>query len=78
MRKERKRHKYGEMKNLKKFLKRKNVSYRDLADILGISLDAVNNKLNGYTPMTVSEMNAVVDELDMKMSEVFECFMWGD
>ncbi len=78
MRKERKQHKYGEMKNLKKFLKRKNISYRELADILGISLDAVNNKLNGYTAMTVSEMNTVVDEFDMKMSEVFECFMWGD
>ena len=78
MRKERKKHKYGEMKNLKKFFKRKNISYRELADILGIGLDTVNNKLNGYTPMTVSEMNTIIYELDMKTSEVFECFMWGD
>lgn len=78
MRKERKKHKYGEMKNLKKFFKRKNISYRELADILGIGLDTVNNKLNGYTPMTVPEMNTIIYELDMKTSEVFECFIWGD
>lgn len=77
MRKERKKHKYGEMKNLKKFFRRKNISYRELADILGIGLDTVNNKLNGYTPMTVSEMNTIIYELDMKTREVFECFAWA-
>lgn len=66
------------MKSLKKFLKRKNISYRELAGILGISLDAVNNKLNGYTPMTVSEMNTVVDEFDMKMSETAKFFLSGE
>lgn len=70
--------KYTELKRLKKFLKRKNITYNKLSKILDISLDAVNNKLNGYTEMTVPEMNTIIYELDMKTSEVFECFMWGD
>ena len=47
--------KYTELKRLKKFLKRKNITYNKLSKILDISLDAVNNKLNGYTEMTVIE-----------------------
>ncbi len=37
--------KYTELKRLKKFLKRKNITYNKLSKILDISLDAVNNKL---------------------------------
>ena len=38
--------KYEEMTNLKKLIKRKNISYRKLAEDMQMSLNAINNKLN--------------------------------
>lgn len=66
--------KYAELVQLKKFLKRKNISYGQLASILGISIDAVNNKLNGYTDLTLSEMNSLIYKFDMSTSDVMKYF----
>ena len=48
--------KYPEMVELKRFLHKKNITYRKLSEIIGISLDAANNKLNGYTDFNRHEM----------------------
>ena len=52
--------KYEEMTNLKKLIKRKNISYRKLAEDMQMSLNAINNKLNGYTVFNIYEAEKTV------------------
>ena len=40
---------------LKRYLRHKNVSYRDFASATGMSLSCANNKINGYWPFWVYE-----------------------
>lgn len=70
--------KYFELKELKKFLKRRNISYKRLSDELGISIDAVNNKLNRYTSLNICEMNQMVMLFNMKPSDISRFFVMGD
>lgn len=51
--------KYDEFTALKKLIKRKNYSYRKLALESGISLNAINNKLNGYTALNIDEAKKI-------------------
>ena len=69
--------KYDELKELKNYLKRKNCSYKNLSNVLGISIDAINNKLNGYTLLNISEMNQIVSNFDMSTKDINRCFLPG-
>lgn len=52
----RKKRKYIERAALKKFLQRRCISYRKLAAIMGMGVDSVNAKLNGYRDFTLTEI----------------------
>lgn len=41
---------------LKQFLQRRCISYRKLAAIMGMGVDSVNAKLNGYRDFTLTEI----------------------
>ena len=67
--------KYPKLTELKKFMYRRNVSYRKAADEIHISLDAINNKMNGYTDFSKSEMIALAKLLKMTETEFIKAFM---
>ena len=72
-----KKRKYAELRELKKFLKKKNFSYKMLSDELGISIDAINNKLNGYTLLNINEMKHMVTLFNMKPVDINKYFIIG-
>lgn len=69
-----KKRKYDEMKALKGLIKRKNISYRMFAEKMEMSLDAINNKLNGYTAFNLHEAEKIIKILDIRENEVNKYF----
>lgn len=67
--------KYAEKRNLKKFLRARCLSYRKFCKILGISLDALNNKLNGYTPFTLADVADISIYFDLDASQICKLFL---
>lgn len=51
--------KYSEFSNLKILMKRRKYSYKKLSDEIGLSIDAINNKLNGYTALNIEEAKRI-------------------
>ena len=73
-----KKRKYTELSELKECLKKKNCSYKKLSDELGISIDAVNNKLNGYTLLNINEMKRMVMLFDMNPGDINRLFITNE
>lgn len=61
---------YCELKELKKLLKRKNLSYRGLSKTIAISTDALNNKLNGYSCFNSEEILKVAKALRISVNDI--------
>ncbi len=72
-----KKQKAPELKELKKLLHRKNISYKRLSKRLNISVDAVNNKLNGYTLFNSIEILKISQFLNIEKGNIFKYF-WSD
>ena len=72
-----KKQKAPELKELKKLLHRKNISYKHLSKRLNISVDAVNNKLNGYTLFNSIEILKISQFLNIEKGNIFK-FFWSD
>ena len=72
-----KKQKAPELKELKKLLHRKNISYKRLSKRLNISVDAVNNKLNGYTLFNSIEILKNSQFLNRDKGNIFKYF-WSD
>jgi len=69
-----KKKKFQEMTELKLLIKKRNYSYRKLAECMNISLDAVNNKLNGYTALTLSDAEKIIHILGINSKDVNKYF----
>ena len=65
---------YPEMVELKRLLHKKNISYRKLSEMTGISLDATNNKMNGYQDFKKSEMIAISKSLGLTPIQFIKVF----
>ena len=69
-----KKKKFEEMTELKRLIKKKNYSYRVMAKEMNISLDAFNNKINGYTAINLSEAEKMIDILGINERDVNRYF----
>ena len=49
--------------NIRAEMARHRVRQRDLASRLGISQQAMSNRLNGITPLTAKEIQTIADEI---------------
>ena len=66
--------KYTDKIVLKKLAKRKRITYRKIAEITGLSLNAINSKMNGYTDITVTEAKLFMSALSIKTEEMAKYF----
>lgn len=66
--------KYTDKIALKKLAKRKRITYRKIAEITGLSLNAINSKMNGYTDITVTEAKLFMSALSIKTEEMAKYF----
>lgn len=64
-----------ERKDLKKFLHKKNARYRNLAQMINISRDALFNKLNGYTEFKAVEIKKLADIFNLSPEQVYKFFI---
>lgn len=71
---EQKKKKYPERMKLKKQMQKQNVTYRMLSGVLGISLDASNNKMNGYTDWTLMEIKKIAEYLNLNPAQIHNLF----
>lgn len=61
---------YHDLRALKGLLKEKNINYESLAKNTGISISALNNKLNGYTVFNTNEVDAIVAYLQISPADI--------
>ena len=61
---------YCELKELKRLLKRKSLSYRSFSKSISISTDALNNKLNGYSCFNAAEICKISKVLKISSSDI--------
>lgn len=54
---------------IKARMKEKNVTQKDIANILGIAPPTVSQKINGVRPMDLNEAEAIAKKLDIMPSE---------
>ena len=62
--------KYPELKKLKGRMVEMGETYRSMSDKTEISLNTLNNKLNGYTLFDISEVASVCSILKIKPAEI--------
>ena len=65
----------GSLENLKEYMKIRGWSYRKLSGCTGISVDAINNKLNGRTYFTSYEIGLVCKALRIPKEDIAKYFI---
>ena len=59
---------------LKKQMKEKGVTQKDLAEAIGIAPPTVSQKLNGIRPLELSEARIIAEKLEINAGEFGEFF----
>lgn len=70
-----KKRKYAELNALKGRIREKGTSYRKIADEMGMGANTLSDKINGFYPFYVSEMEALAILLDIAPKDVVHFFM---
>ncbi|WP_201800589.1 helix-turn-helix domain-containing protein [Defluviitalea raffinosedens] len=66
--------KHPELVALKGKIREQKQSYRTLGKEIGMSVDALNNKINGYSIFNLDEVNKIVEALHIDPSEILKIF----
>ncbi|WP_321024973.1 helix-turn-helix domain-containing protein [Eisenbergiella porci] len=68
---------YPVLCELKGLIRSKGKTYRSLSKETGISVDALNNKLNGYSPIDSDDVEILVNalEIDPSTNEIVRFFL---
>lgn len=65
---------YEELKALKGKMRSEGFTYRKLSEETGISVDAINNKLNGYSVMDADDVELMAKALNIPANEILLYF----
>lgn len=65
---------YEVLNALKGKIKEENENYRSLSEKTGISLNALNNKLNGYSVFNMQEVSVIVEKLNIEPNDIIKYF----
>lgn len=65
---------YEVLNALKGKIKEEQKNYRSLSKETGISVNALNNKLNGYSVFDMKEVSIVVEKLNIQPNEIIRYF----
>lgn len=63
-----------ELAALKGLMRQNKVTYRALAKDIGMSLNALNSKLNGHTSFNLDEAAKIIDHLDIDKDDIIKYF----
>lgn len=62
--------KFPELVKVKGRIREKGLSYRELSRIMGIGVNTLNDKLNGYSSIYLDEAVTICENLDISLSEI--------
>lgn len=65
---------YEVLNALKGKIREENKNYRSLSKETGISVNALNNKLNGYSVFDMREVSIVVEKLNIQPNDIIKYF----
>lgn len=65
---------YEVLNALKGRIREENKNYRSLSKETGISVNALNNKLNGYSVFDMREVSIMVEKLNIQPNEIIKYF----
>lgn len=65
---------YEVLNALKGKIREENKNYRSLSKEIGISVNALNNKLNGYSVFDMREVSIVVEKLNIQPNDIIKYF----
>lgn len=65
---------YDVLNALKGKIREENESYRSLSKKTGISVNALNNKINGYSIFDMEEVSLMVEHLKINPNEIAKYF----
>lgn len=65
---------YEELKELKGRMRKEGYTYRKLSEETGISVDTINNKLNGYSVLDADDVELIAKALNIKADEIMIYF----
>ena len=74
MSKRKKSRKYPELNALKGRIREQNSSYRKLSEEIGIAVNTLSDKINGYYAVSIPEAEAIAVALDIPPSEMGKYF----
>jgi len=66
--------KYEELLALKGKLTEEKCSYRSICEKISMSVDAFNNKINGYSVFTTDEVDKIVEEANISHNDIVKYF----
>jgi len=70
-----KRRKYPELNALKGRIRERKTSYRKLAEEVGIAVNTLSDKINGFYAMSCPEMERIAEALEIEPKDVAEFFL---
>ena len=76
-RKRKKVQRYEILTQLKGCIRGKGMTYREVAQEMNIGINTLSDKLNGFYPFTVAEMEQLADLLGIAPEDVVHFFMPG-
>lgn len=65
---------YEVLNALKGKIREENKNYRSLSRETGISVNALNNKLNGYSVFDMREVSIMVEKLNIQPNDIIKYF----
>lgn len=69
-----KKKKYDILNALKGRIREEGYTYRSLSEKAGISLDALNNKINGYSLLDTKDISILVEILNIDPKDIIKYF----
>lgn len=66
--------KYTELNKLKGLMREKNISYRKMAELLGIGANTFSDKVNGFTLFDAVEIATAAEILEVALDDVKKYF----
>lgn len=70
-----KRRRYPTLSALKGRIRELDTSYRELAEEIGMSYNTLSDKLNGFSAITIPEMERMAEELNIAPQDIPRFFM---
>lgn len=69
-----KRRLYPILNELKGKIRLENKTYKSISQEIGISIDALNNKINGYSSFNIDEVESLIRVLNINPEEIIRYF----